>query len=234
METKERLIAAGDVVEVAGHRVGDTARRGEILEVMGSRERPHYRVRWDDGHESVFFPGSDSTVRPREGGGGAAAARAGTGVVISALRDADVQFEVLSHRRTLTAASEARALGVLPQETAKTVVVRANGDVVRAVVPASERLDLHRLKEVLGTTEPRLVDEAELGRLYPEFELGAVPPFAGGHGDRVVVDIGLCTCEYLVLEAGTHDQSIRIRTSDLLDLANAQLGEIATKREELM
>jgi Ala-tRNA(Pro) deacylase len=233
METKERLIAAGDVVEVAGHRVGETTRRGEILEIMGSPERPHYRVRWHDGHESVFFPGSDSTIRPGAGGG-TAAASTGADVVVAALRDADVQFEVLSHARTLTAASEARALGVLPQDTAKTVVVRADGEIVRAVVPASERLDVHRLKEVLGTTEPRLVDEAELGTLYPEFELGAVPPFAGAHGDRVVVDIGLCTCEYLVLEAGSHDKSIRIRTSDLLDLANAQLGEIATKREELM
>ena len=64
MATKEREVAApGDVIEVTGRRVGDTARSGEILEVLGTAERPHYRVHWDDGHETVFFPGSDTVVR---------------------------------------------------------------------------------------------------------------------------------------------------------------------------
>jgi hypothetical protein len=53
----------GDLVSVSGHRVGGTVQTGEILEVIGG-ERPHYRVRWDDGHESIYFPGSDATIRP--------------------------------------------------------------------------------------------------------------------------------------------------------------------------
>jgi Domain of unknown function (DUF1918) len=56
--------AAGDVVEVTGHRVGEAPRLGEILEVIGEGEHRHYRVRWDDGHESVYYPSSDATIRP--------------------------------------------------------------------------------------------------------------------------------------------------------------------------
>jgi len=60
-----RPVAAGDLVVVSGHRVGESEQKGEVLEVLGDERHRHYRVRWDDGHESVFFPGSDATIRPR-------------------------------------------------------------------------------------------------------------------------------------------------------------------------
>ena len=53
----------GDLVIIAGHHVGDAERVGEIIEVVGPPDRPRYRVRWDDGHESLFSPGSDATIR---------------------------------------------------------------------------------------------------------------------------------------------------------------------------
>jgi hypothetical protein len=55
----------GDKIVVTGHAVGDPQRVGEILEILGG-ERPHYRVRWEDGHESIVSPSSDATIRPRE------------------------------------------------------------------------------------------------------------------------------------------------------------------------
>ncbi|HZQ03796.1 MAG TPA: DUF1918 domain-containing protein [Gaiellaceae bacterium] len=54
----------GAVVEVHGHRVGEAVRRGEVLEVLGEPGQQHYRVRWDDGRESIFYPSSDAIVRP--------------------------------------------------------------------------------------------------------------------------------------------------------------------------
>lgn len=54
----------GDVVEVTEHRVGEAARLGELLEVIGEPGHEHFRVRWEDGNESIFFPSSDATVRP--------------------------------------------------------------------------------------------------------------------------------------------------------------------------
>ena len=49
---------------LTGHRVGEAGRTGEILEVIGESGQLHYRVRWEDGHESVFYPSSDAVVRP--------------------------------------------------------------------------------------------------------------------------------------------------------------------------
>ena len=56
-------VTVGDVVEITGHSVGDQPRSAEVIEILGSGEREHYRVRWEDGHESVFFPGEDAVVR---------------------------------------------------------------------------------------------------------------------------------------------------------------------------
>jgi len=61
-------VRPGDVVEITGHRVGDTPRTGEILEVLGGPGQQHFRVRWGDGHESVFYPSSDAVVRRARSG----------------------------------------------------------------------------------------------------------------------------------------------------------------------
>lgn len=54
---------AGDLVEVTGHSVGDAPRSGEIVEVLGDPAHPHFRVRWEDGRETILFPGSDVRIR---------------------------------------------------------------------------------------------------------------------------------------------------------------------------
>ena len=53
----------GDLVVVDAHRLGESSRTGEILEVLGTAEDEHYRVQWEDGHESVFTPGSDALIQ---------------------------------------------------------------------------------------------------------------------------------------------------------------------------
>jgi Ala-tRNA(Pro) deacylase len=219
-------IAPNAVIEVNGRRVGDKQRTGEILEVLGTPGHAHYRVRWDDGHESLFYPAGDTRVRssahrPLE-------LKPAVKELVELLRQADIEFELLPHRRTQTATSEARALGVLPQEIAKTVVVRADGGCVRAVIPASRRLSLEQLGEVLGA-KPTLLTEAELDGSYPQFELGAVPPIGGPEGDRVVVDTALTEGEYVVFEAGSHDTSVRLRSRDLLVIVPTSVAEITTR-----
>jgi hypothetical protein len=63
-EQQSHQAQAGDVVEITGHRVGDAPRTGTIVEVLGELGEQHFRVRWEDGHESIFYPSSDAIVRP--------------------------------------------------------------------------------------------------------------------------------------------------------------------------
>ncbi len=53
----------GAVIEIQEHRQGEKPRTGEILEVLGESAHEHYRVRWDDGHESILYPSGDATIR---------------------------------------------------------------------------------------------------------------------------------------------------------------------------
>ncbi len=56
----------GDEIVITGHSVGDAPRTAEILEVLGEAEHERFRVRWEDGHESIFFPADDATIsRPK-------------------------------------------------------------------------------------------------------------------------------------------------------------------------
>jgi hypothetical protein len=48
---------AGDRLVVNSERAGQPAREGVIVEVLTGFGGTHYRVRWDDGHESTYFPG---------------------------------------------------------------------------------------------------------------------------------------------------------------------------------
>jgi len=59
----EHAAEVGDLIVIAGHHVGESERIAEILEVVGEPPSVRYRVRWDDGHESVYFPGSDATLK---------------------------------------------------------------------------------------------------------------------------------------------------------------------------
>jgi hypothetical protein len=52
----------GDRIVIESHRVGEAHREGEILEVLGEAGHEHYRVRWADGSETVFYPSSDARV----------------------------------------------------------------------------------------------------------------------------------------------------------------------------
>ncbi|HEU0247904.1 MAG TPA: YbaK/EbsC family protein [Gaiellaceae bacterium] len=146
--------------------------------------------------------------------------------LVQQLERASIAYELINHPRTTTAAAEARVLGVEPREVAKTVVLSTPDGFLRAVLPASERLDLSKVRALLGTKDVRLATEGVLAGAYPEFELGAVPPLTGGDGDRVLMDRSLCENEWVVLEAGTHEQSLRLRTSDLVELSDARLVDL--------
>jgi hypothetical protein len=56
----------GDAIVIDGRDVGRQRRRGEVLEIRGDKDHEHYLVRWEDGHESILFPGTDAHVEPHK------------------------------------------------------------------------------------------------------------------------------------------------------------------------
>jgi Ala-tRNA(Pro) deacylase len=150
--------------------------------------------------------------------------------LVRELSSRQLGYELIPHRRTMTAGDEAAALGVPADEVAKTIVLVAGSGYVRAVLPASERLDLHKVRELLGNgKDARLATETELAGAYPMFELGAVPPFGGPAGDRAILDRRLVEKGTVVIEAGTHSESLRVTAQDLVTVTGAEVADISTE-----
>lgn len=139
---------------------------------------------------------------------------------------ARVDYDLIEHHRTETAGDEAKAIGVSPEQVAKTIVLASNERYVRVTLPASEHLDLHKVRRLLADNHARLAREAELVLAYPMYELGAVPPFGVPAGDRVLFDRRLAQRDSVVLEAGSHDESLRMKASDLIALCGAEVVDI--------
>ena len=146
--------------------------------------------------------------------------------LVDELERASIAYELASCTHD-DCGRQARVLGLGAHEVAKTVVLTTPEGFVRAVLPASDRIDLGKLREILGAEDVELATEAILVGAYPEFELGAVPPLTGGDGDRVLMDRRLCENEWVVVEAGTHEQSLRLRMSDLVALTDARLVDLS-------
>ena len=189
------------------------------MEVRGGPGHERYRVLWDDDHESIFSPSCDVTIRRR-------APHLASIELMRELDAAGVGFQPIRHPRTKTALEEAVELGLPPAEVAKTLLVTTADSRIRVVIPASDRLALSKLRRATGAPEARLADEAELATLYPDVELGALPPFGGPAGDHVVVDQRIAALESVVVEAGSQYESLRIDTADLLHLTNADVADV--------
>jgi Ala-tRNA(Pro) deacylase len=125
-----------------------------------------------------------------------------------------VHYDVLSHSEAFRAAEIAHALQTPEKEMAKVVIVKVQERFVMTVLPASWNVDLHRLRTVFGTHEVRLATEDEIRGLFPDCELGAMPPFGILYGVPVYVDQSLTEDEEIVFQAGTHSEVIRMRYRD--------------------
>jgi Ala-tRNA(Pro) deacylase len=137
-------------------------------------------------------------------------------VVTEYLEQRGSAFEVLPHRQAYTATDEARALGIDAGEVLKTLAVRTGPGYVLAVIPASCRLDLHLVRNALGDHQARLASEEELGRDFPGYQLGALPPLGALLGSQVFLDPEVLGHDLVVFAAGTQTESVRIRTRELL------------------
>jgi Ala-tRNA(Pro) deacylase len=151
-----------------------------------------------------------------------------TNDVTRALDEGGARYELLPHAHTESALDEAKALGVDPAEVGKTLVLSIPEGYVRAIIPADCRVDIRRVREFVGAGKKHvhLATEDDLSRDYPEFDLGAVPPVGGSRRDRVVLDRRLAERESIVVEAGSHDESVRISIVELVRVARAEVADI--------
>ena len=106
-----------------------------------------------------------------------------------------VHYDVLPHSQTFRALAVAQMLHVPEQEMAKVVIVKVKERFAATVLPATAKVDVQRLRKLFGTHRVRLATEEEIARLFPDCELGAMPPLGTLYGIPVYVDRSLAAGE---------------------------------------
>jgi Ala-tRNA(Pro) deacylase len=150
-----------------------------------------------------------------------------------ALAREGVRFELIRHPTAYTAQARAAACHISGRTLAKAVVVRDPADdwFALAVLPAASSLDVMVLREVTGRPGLRLAAETEFSRLFPDCDVGAIPPFGHLYGGLAVfVDRALAGCPELVCPAGTHDEELRIPMAEYLRIERPTVVGLAPGR----
>ena len=139
-----------------------------------------------------------------------------------------VKYVTIKHSPAYTAAEVAASAHVAARDFAKTVIVKIDGLPAMLVLPATRRLLLHELREMFSTEDLKLATESEIRRLFPDCELGAMPPFGNLYGLDVHVTASLAREPEIAFNAGTHTEIIKLGYEDFDRLVRPRVIDLVT------
>ncbi len=145
----------------------------------------------------------------------------------SFLQENNVIYDVIKHSPTFTAQYTAHSVHISGKLIAKTVIVKVDGKISMAVLPGNMRVDIDKLREITGAEAVQIADEKEFEDLFPNCELGAMPPFGNLWNIPVYVAEKLRDDEEILFNAGTHTELIKMKYSDFEKLVKPKIAEIA-------
>lgn len=145
------------------------------------------------------------------------------------LDERGVVYTVIRHPEAFTAQEIAAAMHVHGKMLIKVIILKSGDRYYMCALPASYRADMEKLKNVLGVKDLRLATEEEFSNLFPDCEVGAMPPFGNlykmdTHVDRVVTEN-----KEIVFQAGDHIEAITIGYSDYAELVRPIVADFAVK-----
>jgi Ala-tRNA(Pro) deacylase len=138
-----------------------------------------------------------------------------------------VRYEVGVHERVYTSQEIAAAMHVPGKELTKVIMVKADGKMVMLVLPASYRVETKKLKKVFQCKRLRIAKEKDFEELFPDCEIGAMPPFGNLYNLEVWVDQILTEDEFIVFQAGSHVETLKIKYNDYAQLVNPKVGDFS-------
>jgi len=143
------------------------------------------------------------------------------------LDDNLIGFDVVQHDPAFTAQELAARMHVPGREFVKVVVIKMDGKYALAALPAHRRVDLKSLARAAGVRKCSLAGEKEFQDLFPDCDVGAMPPFGNLYDLPTYVDQEVAYNEVIVINAGTHAEAIRIRFADVRRLVRPRIGRFA-------
>lgn len=140
-----------------------------------------------------------------------------------------VKYATIKHSEAYTAQEIAASAHIPGKELAKTVIVKLDGTKAMAVLPASYQIDTGRLAKLAGARKAEIASEVEFKELFPECDVGAMPPFGNLYDLKVYVAEALAEDEQIAFNAGTHTELIQLSYADFKRLVKPTVGEFAKK-----
>jgi Ala-tRNA(Pro) deacylase len=142
-----------------------------------------------------------------------------------------VKYVMISHSAAYTAQEIAASAHVPGKELAKTVIVKVDGKMAMAVLPASFKVDLEHLKEAAGAKSVELAGEREFRDMFPGCETGGMPPFGNLFGMDVYVSAKLAEDAEIAFNAGSHTELVKLAYKDFERLVQPKVLHFAAGKE---
>jgi len=144
------------------------------------------------------------------------------------LDDHHIKYVTIQHSMAYTAQEIAAKAHIPGKELAKTVIVKIDGKNAMAVLPASYRINLGRLKQVCRASQVELASEEDFRDLFPGCETGAMPPFGNLYNMDVYVENSLVDDEDIAFNAGSHTELIKLSYQDFEKLVHPKTASFTT------
>ena len=138
-----------------------------------------------------------------------------------------VKYERINHSQAFTSQEIAASAHIPGKELAKTVMVRIDGRMAMAILPASHRVNVHQLQEAVGAKRVELATEAEFRNLFSDCEPGAMPPFGNLWGLDVYVADALTEDEHICFNSGSHTELVKLAYRDFERLVGPRVLHFA-------
>ena len=142
----------------------------------------------------------------------------------------DIKYVAINHSAAYTAQEIAASAHIPGKELAKTVIVKVNGEMAMAVLPACHRVDFDLLKEAAAVSKVELASEEEFRDKFSECELGAMPPFGNLYGMDVFVADTLAEDEEIAFNCGSHTELIQMSFKDFEATVKPQIVKFSFHR----
>jgi Ala-tRNA(Pro) deacylase len=141
-----------------------------------------------------------------------------------------IKYVSITHSPAYTAQQIAASAHIPGKELAKTVMVKLDGKLAMAVLPASLKIDFDLLRQASGAGKVELATESEFRETFPGCELGAMPPFGNLYDMAVYVAVPLAADEEIAFNAGSHVELIKLAYEDFERLVKPKVADISRGR----
>ncbi len=143
------------------------------------------------------------------------------------LDDHKIKYVTIKHSPAFTAKEIAASAHVAGKDLAKTVMIRVDGKMAMAVLPSTLKLDFGVVREALSANDVELATELDFKSLFPDCDVGAMPPFGNLYDMEVFVDEALTEDEEIAFNAGTHTELVKLSYRDFERLVKPTVVRLA-------